>query len=123
MQGSAHSEVIVGELVPEVVEGGVVGVEVVVVEVFVVVVVNCLPLLSRSCCSISFIAEAKKLLSPGLAAGFRGVRGGQFWLRPKSFSGSWCVGMKSASELSQSVEAEKSELTSLNIAFIFSSAP
>ena len=103
MQGSAHNEVFVGELVPEVVEGEVVGVKVVVVEVFVVVVVSCLQLLSRSCCSISFIAEMKKLLRPGLAACFRcdgGVRGGQFRLRPKSFSGSWCVGMKSASELS-----------------------
>ena len=64
MQGSAHNEVVVGELVPEVVEGGVVGVEVVVVEVFVVVVV-------------SFIRVG-----------------------PMSLSGSWCVGMKSASELS-----------------------
>ena len=40
MQDSAHSEVFVGGLVPKIVEGEVVGVEVVVVEVFMVVVVG-----------------------------------------------------------------------------------
>ena len=64
MQGSAHREVFVGELVTEVVGGGVVGGEVVVVEVLGVVVVG-LVVLVPSLPLTSCIIALKISLSPG----------------------------------------------------------
>ena len=64
MQGSAHREVFVGELVTEVVGGGVVGEGVVVVEVLEVVVVGLVALVS-SLPLTSCIIAMKISLSPG----------------------------------------------------------
>ena len=92
MQGSAHREVFVGELVPVVVGGGVVGVGVVVVEVFeVVVVVVGLFVLASALSLTSCIATQKMSLSPGFfvfSGGGEGVGGGRFLAGANSLSGS-----------------------------------